>query len=172
MRGEDERSGSLFSYVDLEARVGKNHPLRTIRLIANEGLSALAGDFSALYSPIGRPSIPPEKLLRAMLLQAFYSIRSERQLMERLEYDLLFRWFVGIGIDASVWDHSVFSKNRDRLLEGDIAARFLAAVLDQPRVKKLLSTDHFTVDGTLIEAWASLKSFKPRDGSDEPPASG
>src|ERR1700691_4708121 len=171
MRGGDERSGSLFSYVDLEARVGQDHPLRTIRLIVNEALSALAGEFSALYSPIGRPSIPPEKLLRAMLLQAFYSIRSERQLMERLEYDVLFRWFVGIGVDAAVWDHSVFSKNRDRLLEGNIAARFLAAVLDQPRVKKLLSTDHFTVDGTLIEAWASLKSFKPRDGSDEPPAS-
>jgi len=138
----------------------------------NEALVALEHEFSALYAPIGRPSIPPEKLLRAMLLQAFYSIRSERQLMERLEYDLLFRWFVGIGVDAAVWDHSVFSKNRDRLLEGNIAARFLAAVLDQPRVKKLLSTDHFTVDGTLIEAWASLKSFKPRDGSDEPPASG
>ena len=107
-----------------------------------------------------------------MLLQAFYSIRSERQLMERLEYDLLFRWFVGIGVDDAVWDHSVFSKNRDRLLEGDIAAKFLAAVLDQPRVKKLLSTEHFSVDGTLIEAWASLKSFKPRDGSDEPPAGG
>jgi transposase len=136
----------------------------------NEALVSLEREFSALYAPIGRPSIPPEKLLRAMLLQAFYSIRSERQLMERLEYDLLFRWFVGIGVDAAVWDHSVFSKNRDRLLEGDIATRFLAAVLDQPRVKKLLSTEHFTVG--LIEAWASLKSFKPRDGSEEPPASG
>src|ERR1700690_3560665 len=166
MRGEDERSGSLFSYVDLEARVGQSHPLRAIRVLVNEALAVLVSDFSALYSPIGRPSIPPEKLLRAMLLQAFYSIRSERQLMERLEYYLLFRWLVGIGVDAAVWDHSVFSKNRDRLLEGNIAARFLAAVLDQPRVKKLLSTDHFTVDGTLIEAWASLKSFKPRDGSD------
>ena len=132
-------------------------------------MSALAGDFSALYSPIGRPSIPPEKLLRAMLLQAFYSIRSERQLMERLEFDLLFRWFVGIGVDDAAWDHSVFSKNRDRLLEGDIAAKFLGAVLAQPRVKRLLSTDHFSVDGTLIEAWASMKSFKPKDGSDEPP---
>jgi transposase len=131
----------------------------------NEALVALVDEFSALYAPIGRPSIPPEKLLRAMLLQAFYSIRSERQLMERLEYDLLFRWFVGIGVDAAVWDHSVFSKNRDRLLEGDIATRFLAAVLDQPRVKKLLSTEHFTVDGTLIEAWASQKSFRPKDGS-------
>ena len=172
MRGGDERSGSLFSYVDLEARVGKNHPLRAIRAIVNEALSALAAEFSALYSPIGRPSIPPEKLLRAMLLQAFYSIRSERQLMERLEFDLLFRWFVGFGVDEAAWDHSVFSKNRDRLLEGDIAAKFLGSVLAQPRVKRLLSTDHFLVDGTLIEAWASTKSFKPKDGSDEPPADG
>ena len=172
MRGGDKRTGELFSYVDLEKRVRSDHPLRAIRGLVNEALVALEREFSALYAPMGRPSIPPEKLLRAMLLQAFYSIRSERQLMERLEYDLLFRWFVGIGVDAAVWDHSVFSNNRDRLLEGDIATRFLAAVLDQPRVKKLLSTDHFTVDGTLIEAWASLKSFKPRDGSDEPPASG
>jgi transposase len=172
MRGEDERSGSLFSYVDLEARVGKNHPLRSIRAIVNEALAALAGEFSALYSPIGRPSIPPEKLLRAMLLQAFYSIRSERQLMDRLEFDLLFRWFVGIGIDDAAWDHSVFSKNRDRLLEGDIAAKLLSAVLAQPRVKRLLSTDHFSVDGTLIEAWASMKSLKPKEGSDEPPTDG
>ena len=170
MRGEDERSGALFSYVDLEARVGRDHPLRTIRAIVNEGLAALAGEFCALYSSIGRPSIAPEKLLRAMLLQAFYSIRSERQLMERLEFDLLFRWFVGIGVDDAAWDHSVFSKNRDRLLEGDIAAKFMRAVLEQPRVKRLLSTDHFSVDGTLIEAWASMKSFKPKDGSDEPPA--
>ena len=172
MRGGDERSGSLFSYVDLEARVGRTHPLRTIRLIVNEALSALAGEFSALYSPIGRPSIPPEKLLRAMLLQAFYSIRSERQLMERLEFDLLFRWFVGIGVDDAAWDHSVFSKNRDRLLEGDIAAKFLGAVLSQPRVKRLLSTDHFSVDGTLIQAWASMKSFKPKNGANEPPTEG
>jgi transposase len=170
MRGGDERAGELFSYVDLEKRVRSDHPLRGIRAIVNEALVALEGDFTALYAPIGRPSIPPEKLLRAMLLQAFYSIRSERQLMERLEYDLLFRWFVGLGVDDAVWDHSVFSKNRERLLAGDIAAKLLAAVLDQPRVKQLLSTEHFTVDGTLIEAWASLKSFKPRDGSDEPPA--
>jgi transposase len=173
MRGGDERSGDLFSYVDLEARVRADHPLRAIREIVNAALVALEGEFAALYAPIGRPSIPPEKLLRAMLLQAFYSIRSERQLMERLEYDLLFRWFVGIGVDDAAWDHSTFSKNRDRLLAGDIAAKFLAAVLAQPRVKRLLSTDHFSVDGTLIEAWASLKSFKPKDGSDdEPPASG
>ena len=170
MRGGDERSGSLFSYVDLEARVGKDHPLRTIRGIVNEALAALSGEFSALYSRIGRPSIPPEKLLRAMLLQAFYSIRSERQLMERLEFDLLFRWFVGIGVDDAVWDHSTFSKNRDRLLEGDLAAKLLSAVLAQPRVKRLLSTDHFSVDGTLVEAWASMKSFRPKDGSGEPPA--
>nr|WP_249782761.1 MULTISPECIES: IS5 family transposase [Bradyrhizobium] len=162
----------MFSYVDLEARVRRDHPLRAIRTMVNEALSTLEREFAALYSPIGRPSIPPEKLLRAMLLQAFYSIRSERLLMERLEYDLLFRWFVGIGVDDPAWDHSVFSKNRDRLLEGDIAAKFLAAVLAQPKVKKLLSSDHFSVDGTLIEAWASMKSVKPKDGSREPPAQG
>jgi transposase len=172
MKGSDERSGALFSYVDLEARVRPDHPLRTIREIVNTALSALVQEFWALYSPIGRPSIPPEKLLRAMLLQAFYSIRSERLLMERLEYDLLFRWFVGIGVDDAAWDHSVFSKNRDRLLEGDIAAKFLGAVLAQPRVRQVLSTDHFSVDGTLIEAWASMKSVKPRDGSGAPPGGG
>jgi transposase len=176
MRGSDDRSGELFSYVDLEARVRGDHPLRAIRVVVNEALVALEREFAALYSPLGRPSIPPEKLLRAMLLQAFYSIRSERLLMERLEYDLLFRWFVGIGVDDAAWDHSVFSKNRDRLLAGDIAAKFLGAVLAQSRVKKLLSTDHFSVDGTLIEAWASMKSVKPKDGPrgtpGEPPARG
>jgi transposase len=172
VRGGDNRTGKLFSYVDLEDRVRREHPLRAIRTIVNEALSALEREFAGLYSSIGRPSIPPEKLLRAMLLQAFYSIRSERLLMERLEYDLLFRWFAGIGIDDAVWDHSVFSKNRDRLLEGDIAAKFLAAVLAQPRVNKLLSSDHFSVDGTLIEAWASMKSVKPKDGSGEPPTQG
>ena len=130
--------------------------------MADTALAVLSGDFAALYSGMGRPSIAPEKLLRAMLLQAFYSIRSERQLMERLEFDLLFRWFVGLGVDDPAWDHSTFSKNRDRLLEGDIAAKFLAAVLAQPRVKRLLSSEHFSVDGTLIEAWASMKSFKPK----------
>ena len=170
MRGTDERAGALFSYVDLEARVRTNHPLRLIRVIANEALAALAADFSTLYSRIGRPSIAPERLLRAMLLQAFYSVRSERQLMERLDTDLLFRWFVGLGIDDAVWDATVFSKNRDRLLEGAIAAKFLGAVLAQPRVKALLSSDHFSVDGTLVEAWASIKSFKRKDGAgDEPP---
>ena len=172
MRGSDQHSGSLFSYIDLETRVPKDHPLRAIRDIANEALAGLSGDFAALYAPLGRPSIPPEKLLRASLLQAFYSIRSERQLMERLEFDLLFRWFVGLGIDDPVWDHSVFSKNRDRLLEGEMAAKFLAAILAQPKVKRLLSSQHFSVDGTLVEAWASLKSFRAKDGSDEPPAPG
>jgi transposase len=165
----------LFSYVDLESRVRKDHPLRTIRRLVNDALSALEGEFSALYSGLGRPSIAPERLLRAMLLQAFYSIRSERQLMERLEFDLLFRWFVGLGVDDAVWDHSSFSKNRDRLLEGDIAAKFLAAVLAQPRVKRLLSTEHFSVDGTLIEAWASMKSIRPKtpeNDPDEPPPGG
>jgi transposase len=170
MRGGEERSGSLFRYVDLEARVCKTYPLRAIRMVVNEALAALSGEFSALYARMGRPAIPPEKLLRAMLLQAFYSIRSERQLMERLEFDLLFRWFVGIGVDDAAWDHSTFSKNRERLLEGDIAAKLLNAVLAQPRVKRLLSTDHFSVDGTLVEAWASMKSFRQKDGSGEPPA--
>jgi transposase len=172
MRGTDKRTGDLFSYVDLEKRVRADHPLRRIREFAAAALAALSSDFAALYSGMGRPSIAPEMLLRAMLLQAFYSIRSERQLMERLEFDLLFRWFVGLGVDDPVWDHSTFSKNRDRLLDGAIAAKFLAAVLAQPRVKRLLSSDHFSVDGTLIEAWASLKSFKPKDGSGDPPPGG
>jgi len=163
MRGSDKGSGDLFSYVDLEKRVPSDHPLRLIRSLTDAALQALSGDFAALYSGTGRPSIPPEKLLRAMLLQAFYSIRSERQLMERLEFDLLFKWFVGLGIDDGVWDHSTFSKNRDRLLDGEIAAKFLTAVLAQPRVRRLLSSEHFSVDGTLVEAWASMKSVKPRD---------
>ena len=170
MRGADQRSGSLFSYVDLEARVRRDHPLRLIRQIANAALADLSEDFAVLYPPrLGRPSIPPERLLRAMLLQAFYGIRSERQLMERMEFDLLFRWFVGLGVDEAAWDHSSFTKNRDRLLEGEIAAKFLRAVLAQPRVKRLISSDHFSVDGTLIEAWASLKSFRRKDGSDSDP---
>jgi transposase len=167
MRGDDQICGSFFSYIDLEARIETKHPLRSIREIANTALAALSGEFEALYSGLGRPSIPPEKLLRAMLLQAFYSVRSERQLMERIKFDLLFRWFVGLGIDDPVWDHSSFSTNRDRLLDGEIAAKFLAAVLSQPRVKRLLSSQHFSVDGTLIEAWASLKSFRPKDHPSE-----
>lgn len=170
MRGSDERSGSLFSYVDLDARVGRAHPLRAIREIANAALLDLSADFATLYPRrLGRPSIPPERLLRAMLLQAFYGIRSERQLMERMEFDLLFRWFVGLGIDDAAWDHSSFTKNRDRLLAGEIAGKFLRAVLAQPRVRRLVSSDHFSVDGTLIEAWASLKSFRKTDGGDNDP---
>ena len=166
MRGSDERSGKLFSYVDLEQRIRSDHPLRAIRILTDTALASLSGDFVALYSKLGRPSIAPEMLLRAMLLQAFYSVRSERQLMERLEFDMLFRWFVGLGMDDPVWDHSTFSKNRDRLLEGEIATRFLAAVLAQPQIKRLLSSEHFSVDGTLIEAWASMKSFRPKDPPD------
>ena len=172
MRGSDQRSGELFSYVDIEARVPARHPLRVIRSIVNDVLASLDGEFDKLYADTGRGSIPPERLLRAALLQAFFSIRSERLLMEQLDYNLLYRWFVGLGVDDAVWDHSVFSKNRDRLLEADVAAKFLAAVLAHPQVKPLLSDEHFSVDGTLIEAWASLKSFRAKDGEDEPPAPG
>jgi transposase len=172
MRGSDQQSGDLFSYVDIEARVPVRHPLRAIRAIVNEGLASLDAEFDKLYAAIGRDSIPPERLLRAALLQAFFSIRSERLLMEQLNYNLLYRWFVGLGVDDAVWDHSVFSKNRDRLLEADVAAKFLSAVLANPQVKPLLWDEHFSVDGTLIEAWASMKSFRAKDGSDEPPAPG
>ena len=172
MRGEDRQSGSLFSYVDLEARVAADHPLRTIRTVVDDALGELSGAFEALYSHRGRPSIPPERLLRALLLQAFYSIRSERLLMEQLDYNLLFRWFVGLGIDDPVWHPTAFTTNRDRLLAGEVAAGFLAALLNHPQVRTLLSREHFTVDGTLIAAWASLKSFRPRDDQDDPPGGG
>lgn len=163
MRGDDGKSGSLFSYVDLDDRVPKRHPLRLIRTIVNDVLAGFSADFSSLYSAMGRPSIAPEKLLRALLLQAFYSIRSERQLMEQLDFNLLYRWFVGLGIDDGVWDASSFCKNRDRLLEAEIAAKFLAGIIAHKRVSRLLSRDHFSVDGTLIDAWASMKSFRPKD---------
>ncbi|HSD93526.1 MAG TPA: IS5 family transposase [Methyloceanibacter sp.] len=172
MRGSDERSGALFSYVDVEARVPAGHPLRRIRELVNGALTRLDGKFAALYSADGRPSVPPERLIRASLLQLFYSIRSERQLMERLDFDLLFRWFVGLGIDDAVWDHSVFSKNRDRLLTTETAQDFLAALLADPKVKRLLSHEHFSVDGTLLKAWASMKSFRPKDGGGQPPEDG
>ena len=172
MRGGDARTEALFSYVSCEARVPMDHPLRAIRNIVNEALTALSPEFEKLYAKSGRPSIAPEKLLRSLLLQAFYSVRSERQLMEQLDYNLLFRWFVGLSLDAAVWDVTVFTKNRERLIEGDIAAQFMAAVLNQERVKALLSDEHFSVDGTLIEAWASMKSFCPKDGSGEPPTPG
>ena len=172
MRGTDERSGALFSYVDIEARVPAGHPLRRIRELVNTALTKMDERFASLYSREGRPSIPPERLIRASLLQLFYSVRSERQLMERLDFDLLFRWFVGLGIDDPVWDHSVFSKNRDRLLTTEIAQEFLAVLLAEPKVKRLLSHEHFSVDGTLLKAWASMKSFRPKDGSGNPPDSG
>lgn len=172
MRGGDERSEGMFSYVRPEQRVPADHPLRAIGLLVDCALEVLSPRFEALYSHTGRPSIPPEKLLRALLLQAFYSVRSERQLMEQLEYNLLFRWFVGLSMDTPVWDATTFSKNRDRLLDGDIAREFMAAVLNQPAVRQLLSKEHFSVDGTLIEAWASMKSFRPKDGSGEPPMGG
>ena len=166
MRGEDRLSGSLFSYVDLEARVPARHPLRLIREIVNDVLGSLSADFASAYSDIGRPSIAPERLIRALLLQAFYSVRSERQLMEQIEFNLLFRWFVGLGMDDPVWDASTFCHNRDRLLEADISALVLNGVIEHRKVRGLLSRDHFSVDGTLIEAWASMKSFRPKGGDD------
>jgi transposase len=173
MRGSDRRSGELFSYIGIESRIRADHPLRTIKSIVDDALAEMSAEFDALYAAkVGRPSTPPEMLLRAMLLQAFYTIRSERQLMERLEFDLLFRWFVGLSADEQAWDHSTFTKNRDRLLEGEIAARFLGAVLAQKRVIQLLSTRHFSADGTLIAAWASLKSFKEHGGGDDDPPGG
>ena len=172
MRGEDRTSGALFSYVDLEARIPAKHPLRAMRRLTNAALAELDGRFSALYEAVGRPSIPPERLLRATLLQLLYSIRSERQLVERLEFDMLFRWFVGLTIDEKVFDASTFSKNRDRLLTHEIAQGFLASLLGLPEVKGLLSAEHFSVDGTLLKAWASMKSFRPKDGSGEPPSPG
>ena len=166
MRGEDRLSGSLFSYVDLEPRVPARHPLRLIREIVNDVLGSLSADFASAYSDIGRPSIAPERLIRALLLQAFYSVRSEHQLMEQIEFNLLFRWFVGLGMDDPVWDASTFCHNRDRLLEADISALVLNGVIEHRKVRGLLSRDHFSVDGTLIEAWASMKSFRPKGGDD------
>lgn len=168
MRGADLQTGSLFSYLSPDSLVPRDHPLRAIRPVVNAALERLSPAFARLYASTGRESIAPEKLLRALLLQAFYSVRSERQLMEQLTYNLLFRWFVGLSMDAPVWDVTVFTKNRERLLEGDIARGFLRAILVDPAVKPLLSTEHFSVDGTLIDAWASMKSFRPKDGSDEP----
>jgi transposase len=165
MRGRFEDQGKLFSYVSPEARVPADHPLRAMREIVRSVLRELHGDFAKLYSDEGRPSIPPEQLLSALLLQAFYGIRSERQLMEQLDYNLLYRWFVGLASDDGVWVATTFSKNRERLQKGDIFQRFMAALLNHPKVKPLLSDEHFSVDGTLIEAWASHKSFQPKDGA-------
>ncbi len=164
MRGADQQPDALFSYVSPEQRVPEEHPLRPIRAMANAALRKLSPRFAKLYACSGRPSIAPEKLLRALLLQVLYSVRSERMLMEQLDYNLLFRWFVGLGMDDPVWDPTTFTKNRDRLLEGDIAQAFFAAVVAQIQGKKLLSDEHFSVDGTLLEAWASQKSFRRKDG--------
>jgi transposase len=172
MRGDDDRTDSLFSYQSLESLVPSDHPLRVIRGVVDAALERLSPEFAKLYSRYGRASIAPEKLLRALLIQAFFGIRSERQLMEQVRYNMLFRWFIGLSMDGLVWDVTVFTKNRDRLLEGDIARELLLAVLADPQVRPLLSGEHFSVDGTLIEAWASIKSFQPRDGNGPGPDPG
>src|SRR5215475_14908834 len=170
MRGDDRQQAGMWSYISPEQRVPAGHPLRPIRAMVDTILVELSPEFAKLYSPVGRPSIPPEKLLRALLLQVLCSTRSERLLMEQLDYNLLFRWFVGLNMDDAVWDATVFTKNRERLLAGDIAQAFFTQVLAQARQRRLLSDEHFTVDGTLIEAWASLKSFKQKDApSGSPP---
>src|SRR5438094_4653143 len=169
MRGDDRQTGWMFSYVSPEERVPTNHPLRAIRRMTDAILERLSPRFDRLYSDIGRPSIPPEKLLRALLLQGLYTVRSERLLMEQLQYNLLFRWFVGLSMDDPVWDATTFTKNRDRLLAGDIADAFFREILSAIKAEGLLSDEHFTVDGTLLEAWASHKSFKPKGTPRHPP---
>ena len=172
MRGSDWRADGLFSYVSCEQRVPPDHPLRAILPIVDAALAALSGEFRKLYALNGRPSIPPERLLRALLLQAFYSVRSERQLVQQLDYNLLFRWFVGLSIEEPIWDHSTFTKNRDRLIEAKIARKLLRRIVRKARDARLLSNEHFSVDGTLIESWAAVKSMRRRDGKDEPPGPG
>lgn len=163
MRGKDEQQLDVFSYVSPEQRVPPDHPLRSLRAMTDEALQRLKPRYNSLYARTGRPSIAPEKLLRALLLQALYSVRSEHLLMEQIDYNLLFRWFVGLTMDDSIWDVTVFTKNRERLPDGDIAEAFFQAVLKQARERSLLSDEHFTVDGTLLEAWASVKSFQRKD---------
>src|ERR1700742_284977 len=169
MRGTDHDQGAMYSYLSPEERVRKDHPLRAIRELTDEILKRMSPLFDAMYADGGRPSIAPEKLLRAQLLQILYSVRSERLLMEEIDYSVLFRWFVGLNMDEPVWDATVFTKNRDRLLEGDVAREFLCEVVKQAQEKNLASDEHFTVDGTLVEAWASLKSFQRKDGTHPPP---
>jgi transposase len=169
MRGADHQQSQMFSYLSPEQRVRKDHPLRAIRTMVDEVLRALSPQFNRMYASEGRPSIAPEKLLRALVVQMLYSIRSERLLMEEIEYSILFRWFVGLNLDEEVWDATVFTKNRDRLLEADVAKQFLAQVVELARQKGLVSDEHFTVDGTLLEAWASAKSFQPKEGKNLPP---
>jgi transposase len=169
VRGDDRRTADMFSYLSPEGRVRLDHPLRPIRLMTDTVLKALSPRFARMYSDIGRPSIPPEQLLRALLLQALYTIRSEALLMEEIDYSILFRWFIGLSLDDPIWSPTTFSKNRDRLLHADIASAFFDAVLDQARAADLLSDEHFTVDGTMLEAWASLKSFRRKDADPAPP---
>jgi len=169
MRGTDQQQNHVFSYISPEQRVRQDHPLRPIRTMVDEVLKQLSPQFHKMYAKVGRPSIPPEQLLRAQLLQMLYSVRSERLLMEEMDYNILFRWFVGLNLDDAVWDATVFTKNRDRLLEAEIAKEFLARVVGQARAQGWTSDEHFTVDGTLLEAWASLKSFQPKDQKDSPP---
>src|SRR4051812_46987896 len=168
MRGDDPNAAHMFSYISPEQRVPADHPLRPIRRLTDTALTALSPRFALMYSDIGRPSVPPEKLLRALLLQVLYSIRSERQLMEQLDYNLLFRWFVGLNMDDAVWSATTFTKNRDRLLAGDVAQAFFSEVRVAAEAAGLLSSEHFSVDGTLLEAYASLKSFQPKDGPANP----
>lgn len=169
MRGENQSTQSMFCYVSPETMVPKDHPLRPLKVMVDAALKEISVHFDAIYSHTGRPSIPPEKLLKASLLQAFFTIRSERQLVEQIGYNLLFRWFLDMALDEKPWDATVFTKNRDRLLKAEISAHFFAAVLAQARREQLLSSEHFTVDGTLLEAWASIKSFRPKDGPPEGP---
>ena len=169
MRGQDHQQSDMFSYLSPEQRVRQDHPLRAIRAMADRALWSMSARFDAMYAKTGRPSIPPEKLLRAQLIQMLYSVRSERLLMEEIDYSVLYRWFVGMNLDEPVWDVTVFTKNRDRLLDGDVAREFLCEVLKQAQEKNLTSDEHFTVDGTLIEAWASLKSFQRKDQENTPP---
>lgn len=168
MRGSDNKSEALFVYLSPEAFVPKDHPLRAIRTITDKALAELYDDFQCMYSSTGRPSIPPEKLLKGLLLQAFYTIRSNRLLVEQIGYNVLFRWFLGLSLDDAVWDHSSFSTNQERLIKSEVAQKFLAKIVEQARKEKLLSDEHFSVDGTLIEAWASIKSFQPKDGPKPP----
>ena len=169
MRGSDHQQGEVFSYLSPESRVRSDHPLRAIRTMVDEVLRVLSPEFDRMYARQGRPSIAPEKLLRAQLLQMLYSVRSERLLMEEIDYSILFRWFIGLNLDEEVWDATTFTKNRDRLLEADVAKQFLAEVVELARVRGLVSDEHFSVDGTLLEAWASLKSYQRKEGTQTPP---
>src|SRR4030065_2629189 len=169
MRGSDLQTDRMFCYSSPETSVPPDHPLRPIRIMVEKALSYLSSEFAAMYSHPGRPSVPPEKLLKALLLQAFYSIRSIRLLMERIQHDILFRWFVGLSLEDDVWDPSTFSQNQDGLVHAEVAKKFFEKVLSPARAAQLLSDEHFTADGTLIEAWASLKSFRPKDEDPKPP---